>query len=251
MFFLIAEPEYHTEVTLPAFAQAELTPLGIQSTFSIQTDEADSTLPGLEGLQGADLLVLSVRRKHPPEKQMELIRTFLAAGKPIVGIRTASHAFSKKPNTPEEGAWESFSKDILGATYTGHYGVGAHTLVSPFPEAVRHPVLTGIPNKEFLSTSHLYKSGNLAPCVTPLLKGHLEAGPEQEPVAWVNTLKKQRIFYTSLGVPSDFELPAFRRLLLNGITWALGLPVPQDPAPPVPAPLPTDSQPPGSALQQP
>jgi type 1 glutamine amidotransferase len=34
------------------------------------------------------------------------------------------------------------------------------------------------------------------------------------------------VFYTSLGHPDDFAEPAFRRLLLNGILWALRQPVP-------------------------
>jgi putative heme-binding domain-containing protein len=45
-------------------------------------------------------------------------------------------------------------------------------------------------------------------------------------VVWVNTNAHRRVFYTSLGGPNDFQDPAFRRLLLNGILWSLALPVP-------------------------
>ena len=46
--------------------------------------------------------------------------------------------------------------------------------------------------------------------------------PETEPVAWVNTKEGRRVFYTSMGAPEDFPVPQFRRLLLNGVLWALG-----------------------------
>ena len=49
-----------------------------------------------------------------------------------------------------------------------------------------------------------------------------------ESVAWINTKEGRRVFYTSLGDPRDFQLPAFRRLLLNGTLWALDMPVPPD-----------------------
>ena len=74
--------------------------------------------------------------------------------------------------------------------------------------------------------SHLYKSRDLAKSVTPLLLGQVEGRPEREPVAWTNTYKGGRVFYTSLGNPDDFRLRAFRRLLLNGVFWATERPAP-------------------------
>ena len=47
-----------------------------------------------------------------------------------------------------------------------------------------------------------------------------------EPVAWTNEANGNRVFYTSLGSVDDFAIPAFQRLLLNGILWALDEPVP-------------------------
>jgi type 1 glutamine amidotransferase len=50
-----------------------------------------------------------------------------------------------------------------------------------------------------------------------------------EPVAWTNKhIGGGRVFYTSLGHADDFRIPAFRRLLLNGIFWALDRPVPSE-----------------------
>jgi hypothetical protein len=41
---------------------------------------------------------------------------------------------------------------------------------------------------------------------------------------------------TTMGHPEDFKVPAFRRLVLNGICWALGRPVPDALLPSRPAP---------------
>ena len=50
---------------------------------------------------------------------------------------------------------------------------------------------------------------------------------EPEPVAWTNTYKNARIFYTSLGYPGDFDTPHFRKLLINAVFWSMDEPVPK------------------------
>jgi type 1 glutamine amidotransferase len=52
------------------------------------------------------------------------------------------------------------------------------------------------------------------------MMGRIESRDSPEPVAWVNSSSKSRVFYTSLGHADDFKLPAFTRLLENGIRWA-------------------------------
>ncbi|RYD30861.1 MAG: hypothetical protein EOP87_15855, partial [Verrucomicrobiaceae bacterium] len=83
------------------------------------------------------------------------------------------------------------------------------------------PVLTGVEPAEFKVTSHLYKNRNLAKGTKLLLRGKVEGQNETEPVAWTHMAGKSRVFYTSLGNPDDFQVPAFRQLLSNGILWAL------------------------------
>jgi len=51
---------------------------------------------------------------------------------------------------------------------------------------------------------------------------------EPEPVAWTNSYKNSRIFYTSLGHPDDFGNAQFRRLLINAVFWAMNKPVPKE-----------------------
>jgi len=83
--FMIGEDEYHTWETLPEFAKKELEPRGYRVTI-VNEDKADkNNFPGLiDALRSADLLFVSTRRRTPPSDQLNAVRAFLAAGKPIV-----------------------------------------------------------------------------------------------------------------------------------------------------------------------
>ncbi len=101
-------------------------------------------------------------------------------------------------------------------------------MVAPVSSDVaNHPILRGIPldGSPWQTTASLYRVSPLLEGTTPLLKGKWLDVPE-EPVAWTNTHKGGRIFYTSLGHRDDFEDPKFRKLLTNGILWALDKPSP-------------------------
>jgi len=231
IFFLIGEPEYDTKTTVPAFAKAELEPRGVQSTFSILPSEESNDFPNIDALKDADLLFISVRRHTPLQAQMEAIRAYVASGKPVVGIRTASHAFALrgKDAKPPAGCadWPEFDHEILGGNYHDHYGHGIETWAKIVPAQAQHPVLAGFGPEEFAVTSHLYKNPDLPAWVTPLMTARLATGPEVEPIAWVNTKDNRRVFYTSLGAPEDFAVPQFRKLLLNGVFWAMDRSVPE------------------------
>ena len=229
---LIGEDEYQTERTLPAFADAELADRGLRIT-AIHADSHDpNDFPGLEALDTADLLVVSVRRRTPPAEQLDRIRAFVAAGKPVVGIRTASHAFSlrnNQPPPPGHAAWSEFDAEVLGGHYTGHHaepGPGKpRTLVSILPEQRESLLLAGLAENEVVVGSSLYKTSPLAPSAVALAMGRVESQRGREPAAWTNkTAQGGRVFYTSLGHPDDFKLPFFRRLLRNGIFWAIAKP---------------------------
>ncbi len=229
--FVIGESEYHTWETLPEFARRELEPRGFQCSFvTAGLKDGDNDFSNFESIKEADLLFISARRRAPPKEMMRLIRDHLKAGKPLVGIRTASHAFGAQPADDRHEGWPEFDTEVLGCSYQMHYNnVGTNappTLVKAIPAATTHPVLTGVPVNEISVTSHLYKNRNPAATVTQLMTGRLESGSEIEPVAWVNTAGNRRVFYTSLGAPGDFKQPFFRRLLLNGILWSLDQPIP-------------------------
>ncbi|MBI3869642.1 MAG: ThuA domain-containing protein [Verrucomicrobia bacterium] len=235
---VIGENEYHTWETLPEFARSELEWRGYSVSYVLSSPkDGDPDFNGYEAIRDADLLVLSARRRTPPRKMMELLRAHLAAGKPLVGLRTASHAFDAKPSDADYLSWSSFDVDVLGGHYEGHYGnkppAAPPTIVNIVRSNASHLVLTGVKSDALRVTSHLYKNTRLAPTTLPLLEGRVEGKDAVEPVAWVNTQEDRRVFYTSLGNPDDFKQAAFRRLLMNGILWCLHDPVPPPQAQPV------------------
>lgn len=223
--FLIGEDEYKTEKTLPAFAASELEPLGVRCTFVIADPKEPHDFRGIEAINDADLLILSVRRRAPTTGQMAIIRKYIEAGKPLVGIRTACHAFDTRGKAPAGHAeWTSFDPDVLGGHYTGHHGNNVHPEIERAPGEHAHAIIRGV-DTPFTSQGSLYKVSPLAAGTQPLLFGKIPGQPA-EPVAWINMHNHARIFYTSLGHPQDFETAAFRKLLLNAVFWALDRPAP-------------------------
>jgi nicotinamidase-related amidase/type 1 glutamine amidotransferase len=235
ILIVIGEDEYGTEQTLPAFARKELEPRGFQVQV-VHADLADkNNFPGLaQAVARSDLVLISVRRRTPPNEQLDAIRAHLAASKPLVGIRTASHAFAvRDQNAPlANGAatWPEFDPEVLGGHYTGHHGVGPKVATAVAPGAEKHPILRRVDLTRLLSNGSLYRVTPLAGSTTPIVIGSI-SGQDPQPLAWTNSTRigQSRVFYTSLGHPDDFQNPAFQKLLLNGICWALDIAAPGSP----------------------
>jgi putative heme-binding domain-containing protein len=221
---LIGEDEYKTEVTLPAFAAKELEPLGVRCTFVIADPRSPNDFRGVEALNDANLLILSVRRRAPKAEQLAIIRQYALSGRPVVGIRTACHAFDVRGKAPAGHAeWTTFDPDVLGGHYTGHHDNNLHPKVTLAPGDTAHLITRGI-ETPFVSHGSLYKVNPLAAGTQALLLGTIPGHPP-EPVAWVNMRGRARVFYTSLGHPDDFELASFRTMLRNAVLWALDRPL--------------------------
>ncbi len=233
ILMVIGEDEYRTNETLPDFARRELEPCGFQVTI-VHSDAKDpNNFPGLkEAAQACDVMLISVRRRTPPDEQLDAIRRHLALGKPLAGIRTTSHAFALRNNqAPEPGhaVWPDLDPRILGGRYTGHHGEGPKVTLAVAPGAKEHPLLAGIDAAQLVGNGSLYRVAPLEASTTPLLVGTIPDRPA-EPVAWTNTTREgSRIFYTSLGHPEDFRNPMFRKLLLHGLCWALDIAAPGRP----------------------
>jgi type 1 glutamine amidotransferase len=206
----IGEDEYHAKETLPDFAKAELQDKLHLSLKIVQSDNK-ADMPGLEALKQADLLIMFLRRRELPAPQLQLFKDYFDSGKPVVAIRTSCHAFQN---------WLEFDKVVLGCNYNNHYAAKGTIAITPAPGAESNPVLKGISPLSFTSSSSLYKVMPLASTCAPLLIGTWTDKPP-EPVAWTNTHKGGRVFFTTLGSPDDFKLPQFRQLLSNGVVWAL------------------------------
>jgi type 1 glutamine amidotransferase/nicotinamidase-related amidase len=226
--FLIGEREYGTRHTVPAFAEEELLPRNVRSTCVFSASDTDSRekhdFPGFEALKTADLVFVSMRRRGLKPQHLDMLRAHLDAGKPLMGIRTASHAFHTRGKHPEGRAgWEKFDPEVLGGNYKGHHGKKPRVKVTVVDAAEDHPILKGV--KGFSSPGSLYRVRPLAKTAVPLLTGAIPDA-EPEPVAWTNTYGKSRIFYTSLGHADDFNEASFNRMLVNALFWALDRPAP-------------------------
>ena len=235
--FISAENEYDASRTLPDFANELELKYGLACRILQGSTEASgpqcNSIPGLEILPQADLAVLYVRRRALPPEQMKYLRDYIGSGKPIIGLRTASHAFAVPKDKMPSGLvdWPQFDPDVLGGNYQGHHGNksedGPKTYVRIQPGMESHPILKGVPAGEIHVRSWLYKVLPLGSRTTILMTGRVDDRKPHEPVAWTNIRSDGgRVFYTSLGHPDEFKLPWFRRMLINGVFWAMDKPVP-------------------------
>lgn len=229
VIMVVEDPNnYEAPRTMRDFAEKQLRPLGHQVTIIDGDKPQVHHFAGLvEALKEADLLVLFSRRRFPPKDQMAAIRAHLDAGKPLLGIRTANHAFIPKPKEvvdPSLVPWPEFTDEVLGAPNTGYETKGLPYSVSIAPGAKNSPLLAGVNAANILGAQSLYKVLPLAADVTPLLIGTAKTDTSPPiPVAWTRSYgaKKARIFYTSLGAPEDMEIADVRTLLVNAVNWTL------------------------------
>lgn len=197
--------EYDSEKSLTIFRNYIEKNYPVKSTMIIYQSEDDEK--SLKPIEDNDVLLVFTRRLNTKGKELERFKAYCAQGKPIVGVRTASHAFQN---------WLAFDKEVLGGNYQGHYGSGPTVNVEIKSDAKEHPILKGISN--FHSHGSLYKNTPIAEDTTLLLTGKTEE--YSEPVAWTRIYRGGRIFYTSLGHQKDFkDEPDFLRLLANAVFW--------------------------------
>lgn len=226
--FLIAEDEYRTEQSLPAFAAKHLSQ-SFRVTYALGSEKDRNQILSLEDIQTADALLISVRRRPLPESDIKAIQNFVRSGKPVIGIRTASHAFSLRNSQAAEGLaqWTDLDREVWGGSYTNHYGNDLKAELSLVDTAKEHPIVAALGRPFTLkSGGSLYKTSPLAAGTTPLIMGTIASQPV-EPVAWTYVRADGgRSFYTSLGHLDDFAQPEFEALLSSGIHWACDLPLP-------------------------
>ncbi len=256
------DEEYRSEEALPQLAKILATRHGFRCTVLFAIDPADGTInpnkndniPGLELLETADLMVIATRFRNLPDSQMKYVVAFLEAGKPVVGMRTATHAFNLKSKTYAQYNWDSkvkgwdggFGRRVLGETWIRHHG--DHGLQSTrgviAPGEAGHPILRGIHDGDVWGPTDVYGvrlplPGDCKPLILgQVLKGMhptdppvTGAGSKNDPlmpVAWVKSYsvkegKAGRAFATTMGASQDLESEGLRRLLVNACYWAVGL----------------------------
>ena len=237
--FLVAEHEYGTPQSLPKFAAQHLDPLGIESAFifAASDDRGSEDCHKFEGiaagLDSADVLVISTRRRYPLEEDMAKIRNWIESGKPTVMIRTASHAFGERTKgdgyqAPEgHASWNTLDVDVLGASYQGHYkekNTDNHLNVNAWIEesAASHPIVQGLDFSEsFMVGDKLYEYIDIEPQVEVLLSARYEEGEPSHPIAWTNQKNGLKVFYMSPGGLDEMALTQVQSLLKSAVLWGM------------------------------
>jgi acetyl esterase/lipase len=201
--------EYKSNESLAAFQKFLETNYNAECSRAFIEGTDEEHLPGLENLDDCHVMLLFTRRLKLSGTQLERFKAYCLSGKPIVGVRTASHAIQ---------TWLDLDREVFGGNYHGHYGEGPQTDVKIVEAAKDHPLLAGV--RPFRSSGSLYKNEGLATGNEILLTGAIP--DHTEPIAWTRTYKEARIFYTALGHPQDFTEDSFRRLLVNALFWTAG-----------------------------
>lgn len=236
--FVAGDHEYRSEITMPLMADILKERHGFRTSLVMPVDEegnvnpkADRSLHGLEALADADLAVFYLRWRTLPDDQMQKIVDYVNSGRPMVGLRTTTHAFRGQEG--EYARWnDGFGQEVFGQRWIIHHGGQSRTAV--YPALMPHPVLRGV--EPFVGRSWLYHVTPLhGDDVQTLLLGRaIDSNrpvdgphPHIEPVAWTKTYtgdtgRTARVFFTTLGHPEEFADANMRRLLVNGIYWALG-----------------------------
>lgn len=224
-------------------------------TGEISPDELKN-IPGLEALRTADLMVIATRFRNLPDEQMKEIDDYLRSGRPVVGMRTATHAFNPaKESRFGHYGWqnksdrftEGFGRQVLGETWISHHGhhgqESTRGLVAP--DAKDHPILRGINDGDIWGPTDVYGvrlplPGDSRPLVLgQVLEGMTPGSPivtgddakknePMMPVAWTKTYSLEggpqgRVFTTTMGAATDLLSSGLRRLLVNACYWAMGL----------------------------
>jgi hypothetical protein len=255
--FLSGDEEYRSEEGFPMLAKILSERHGFKCTVLFAINPTDGTInptiatniPGIAVLDSADLCVMLLRFRELPDGDMKHFVDYLNAGKPIIALRTSTHAFNYK-NTNSAYAkydWRSkvwpggFGQQVLGETWINHHGShGKESTRGVINEAFKsHPLLRGV--KDIWGPSDVYGVVHLPSDATVVVRGQVLAGmkpgdPPVEgeknnpmmPLVWLRDYrgesgKTSRIITTTMGAATDLECEDLRRLVVNACYWTTGL----------------------------
>ena len=253
------DEEYRSEQALPQLGKILSQRHGFECTVLFAVDPSDGTIspnvnnniPGLEALDHADLMIIATRFRDLPDEQMKHVVDYVESGRPVIGMRTATHAFKLSGKSAyqnhswgDKGTSGGFGRQVLGETWVAHHGSHKHesTLGIVVKDMQSHPILRGIHDGDIWGPTDVYRVNLPLPGDSqPLVLGQVllgmsptdkpVEGPKNDPmmpIAWVKTFtgtagKAARIFTTTMGAATDLENEGLRRLLVNAAYWAVGL----------------------------
>jgi type 1 glutamine amidotransferase len=256
------DEEYRSEEALPQLGKILAERHGFKCTVLFALDD-DGTInpnnshniPGLEALKSADLMIIATRFRDLPDEQMQHIDAYLRAGKPVLGMRTATHAFNIGGDKAfahygngyggAKKEWtDGFGRLVLGEKWISHHG--GHKSESTrglIAEGAKDsPLVRGLKDGDVWGDTDVYGvrlplPGDSKPIILgQVLKGMKKDDPPVEgakndplmPVAWTKTYSiddgpKGRVFTTTMGSATDVGDAGTRRMIVNGVYWCVGL----------------------------
>ena len=246
--FVMGDDEYRSEESMPMLAKILQRELNAKVTLCFPVDSNGYINPNtkdniinLEALKSADLMVMFCRFRALPDDQLKYILDYADSGKPMVGFRTTTHAFQYNNDKSKEYLNYEWPQKVFGQqwiTHHGHFDDGQKPLTSVFKKEIDHKILTGVEPFDAYSWLYHVDGGDwkLYGDSKPILFGkalktnhekELDKFPLANPVAWTKTHttskgKSSKVFFTTLGHPYDFRNENMRRIVINGIYWALG-----------------------------
>lgn len=252
------DEEYRSEEALPQLGKILAKRHGFDCTVLFAIDpktgeinpNVTNNIPGLEKLKDADLMVIFTRMRNLPDDQMQPIVEYVESGRPIVALRTATHAFQLSNSKYQKYTWNGsewdggFGRQVLGETWINHHGHHGRESTRGIiaADAKDHPILRGIKNGDIWGPTDVYGVRLPLPGDSkPLVLGQVLAGMKSDdkpvdgkkndpmmPVAWTKSYKgasgkTSRVFTTTMGASQDLLAEGTRRMLVNACYWALGL----------------------------
>lgn len=257
------DEEYRSEEALPQLGKILAKQHGFKCTVLFAIDpktgeinpNVNNNIPGLAQLKSADLMIIATRFRNLPEEQMQHMADYLDAGKPILGMRTATHAFNgmkgkfaKYNNGGAKDYEGGFGRQILGEKWISHHGGHGSQSTRGIlnKDEAKHSILTGLKDGDIWGPTDVYGANPLKPAMV-LVYGQVLVGMKSTdkplegkkndpmmPVAWTRVLPPSpsgrgvggegtRIFTTTMGASQDLEAAGSRRMLVNAAYWCVGL----------------------------
>jgi len=252
------DEEYRSEEAMPMLGKILAERHGFKCTvlFAIDPETGQieprnvKNIPGMEKLCDADMMIVFLRFRELPDEQMKYFVEFLDSGKPILGLRTATHAFNYRDNKASPYAKYSFrSKDpaggfgqhVLGDTWINHHGHHGHESTRGVidEEFADHCILKGV--EDIWGPTDVYGIVNLPENARVLVHGQVLEGMDPSdgpvegkkndpmmPLVWIRNFtgdagNTSRVICTTMGASVDLESAGLRRVLVNACYWGLCL----------------------------
>lgn len=258
---IAGDEEYRSEEELPQLAKILARHHGFDTVVLYAIDPKTgwitptvlNNIPDLEHLRDADLLILAIRFRNLPDHQMRLFENYLKEGRPILALRTSTHAFnfpaessyahySWKYKGPKKEWIGGFGRRILGETWINHHGdhgkEGTRMFIAPSWES--DPLFRGVADVNLPSDvyevrlplpddSIILASGGVIQGLTakdPLLDS--AKNDPMMPVLWMKSYqieggKTGTAITSTMGCAIDLLNEGFRRLLVNCSYKLLGM----------------------------